>query len=108
MLLLLADRLRDDLTLVLASRPFRDALANLALAHREGKHVVLGARPLLDALAGARELGPETRGTFREIKQLYQDVAGVRARVTHLVEIEARDGDIQEEDSGGQRRYRVP
>jgi hypothetical protein len=63
---------------------------------------------LLDALAGARELGPETRGTFREIKQLYQDVAGVRARVTHLVEIEARDGDIQEEDSGGQRRYRVP
>ena len=42
MLLVLADQLRVEIPRVLGSSDLRDALANLARAHREGKHIVSG------------------------------------------------------------------
>jgi hypothetical protein len=108
MLLILADAIRDELARVLASGDLRDALSNLARAHREGKHIVSGPAALLGRLGEARALAEDVRGTFRQIKLRHLEAATLRASVSHLAVIEPRDGDVREEGNGTQRRYRVP
>lgn len=80
----------------------------VVLTHHEGKHVVSGSPTLLTRLSTATELPEDVRGAFRQIKLRNHEAASVRASVSHLVEIEPREGDIVEVDDGMQRRFQVP
>lgn len=108
MILVLTDPIRDVLPRLLADAGTRDALTNLARAHRTGEHVVHGTTALLIRLAEARELPEDVRGTFRQIRQRHHEAAALRACVSHLCEIEPDDGDVREEGDDAQRRFRVP
>lgn len=108
MLLVLTESIRDALPRLLADAGACDALANLARAHRAGEHVVQGSAVLLSRLVEARELPEDVRGTFRQIRQRHHEAAALRARVSHLCEIEADDGEIREAGDDVQRRFRAP
>jgi hypothetical protein len=108
MLLVLTEQLRSELHLVRSVEALRDALSNLARAHREGKHIVSGSQGLLRALSDARELPDDVRGTFRQIKARHFEAASVRESVRCLVEIEACDGAIESVTEGARQRFRVP
>jgi hypothetical protein len=111
MLLLLASELRDELPRVLGTGELRDALSNLARAHREGKHIVSGPATLLRQLGEAQELPEDVRGTFQQLKRRhFDDADGLRKRASHVVVIELRDGVIEEAEGGNEARrcFRVP
>jgi hypothetical protein len=108
MLLVLAERIRDELPLVLRTQDLRDALLNLARAHHEGKHILSGPFRVLAALATATELPEDVRGTFRQIKLRHHELGSLRASMTHIVEIEPREGAILEDGDHARQCYRVP
>ena len=94
---------------------FRDAMSNLALGYREGKHVVTGPRRVLDQLMALEILDQRTRDTFRRIKARYQDGQNLLRRVSHFIRVGAAgedDGAGREdwiaEEGGTQTCFRVP
>jgi hypothetical protein len=108
MLLVLAEGIRDELPRVLGTPELCDAFINLARAHYEGKHILVGPYRLLAALATAPELPEDVRRTLKQVKQHYHELGNLRASMTHIVEIEPREGDIYLEETGTQWCYRVP
>lgn len=108
MLLLFADAMRDALPELLRAGVPRAALSNLALAHREGKHLVGGPASVLGALARAAQLSQEDRGTYREIKANVSELGAVRDAVSHYTVIEPDTTGIRRESLGFMTRFHVP
>lgn len=107
MLLLFADGIRDALPELLRGADTRAALSNLALAHREGKHIVSGPAALLGALAQTKDLPEEVRGTYREIKAKHSEQRAIRDAVRYYASIEPEGEDFRCEVIGSTTRFHV-
>lgn len=87
----------------------RAALANLALAHREGKHLLFAFRKLAIEISGMEALSQDDRATYSEIGQQFGTRKATRDAVARRVIVTWGLGEaVVVEGDDRNLRYRVP
>lgn len=108
MLIELSQGLEKDLINLLAQQSFVDAIDNLTLAHYEGKHILLSPHRLTDRLISSSVTSEKTRGILRKVKSQYTDSQNLKKKLTNYIRIDHGIRDIDSENSGHQRCFKVP
>lgn len=106
MLILLSDRFQGRLAELVKESGFLDAIGNLAMAHRSGRHVVSGPTPVLSELIDL--LRGDVQGAWRKIRLDHPKLGTLRTHVSHLCVVEPeRRWEIRQERHEGQIRFHV-
>jgi hypothetical protein len=109
MLIYLAKELGNQFAQLSQSVTFGNAMRNLALCEREGKHVLAGSYAVLTQLKKWDELSQRERSVFERCHTEIQTRLYIRKHSSALIEVSAvKAGEIRRVDEGQQLRFVVP